>query len=268
MDIGAIDRVAVSGASPLHRASPLPKLAAFALIVTSVVLSRDPLVVGALIAFLLAVAVGCRLPLGTVLSLAAYPAVLAALFAVALAPGLLGALVIVGKAAASGLAAIILVLTTPYPFIFAPLQRFLPTLVGDTLLMTYRSFFLLLERFEHTFRAARLRAGSPAAAPMRAAGSFATSLGSVALYSIDLSQRTYDVMHLRGYDGRLRVTPPAAERPLTDVAVVALAALVAAASVAWRVAPVQLSPFAWVLVSVASAALAVAGATRIARRRR
>ena len=201
-----------------------------------------------------------------ILLLAAYPGLFAALFAFAAATDLFSAALIVAKAVTAALVAVMLMFTTPYPQVFAPVQRMVPTVIADALLMTYRSLFLLLEKFSHTLTAARLRAGIVGRSPIRSASTITRSLGGVLLYSIDLSQRTHDIMHLRGYDGRLVVTPqPSVSRAL-DVATVAAAACVLATATAWRVWWPALNPYAWVPLVLSSALLLVALLARALRK--
>ncbi len=75
--------------------------------------------------------------------LLAYPAVFAIVFSLASAPDPLTAALFVVKAVTAAMAAITLVLTTPYPLVFAPVQSVTPRIVGDAMLMTYRGVFLL-----------------------------------------------------------------------------------------------------------------------------
>jgi energy-coupling factor transporter transmembrane protein EcfT len=141
---------------------------------------------------------------------------------------------------------VLLMFTTPYPQVFAPIQRVVPTVIGDALLMTYRSLFLLLEKFSHTLTAVKLRAGLVGANPVRSAATITRSLGGVLLYSIDLSQRTHDVMHLRGYDGRLVVTPQPSVSAGLDRSVALAGVLAAVVAVAWRLWWPVLNPYAWI----------------------
>ncbi len=246
MDIGRIDNSATQGRSWLHGTAPAAKLVAFALLLLAIVVSTNVLVLAGIAAALTGLALACGLPMGLALGLAAYPGLFAALYAFGTgAPPLTGALV-VSKAISAALCAVVLVLTTPYPQVFAPIQRFLPAIVADSLLMTYRSLFLLLERFSHVLTAARLRAGMVGRQPARSAALVTRSLGGVLLYSIDLSQRTYDVMHLRGYDGRLVVAPAPSRRPWFTAAAVGGALVVAAMAVGWRLGGATLAPFAWI----------------------
>ena len=259
MDLARVDTAATLGTSALHRAVPAAKLGAFALMLVAVIVSSNVLIVVTLGCCLFAAVVALRLPLRPIALLAAYPGIFAALFAFAAATDLLSASLIIAKAVTAALAAVVLMFTTPYPQVFAPIQRALPAVIADALLMTYRSLFLLLEKFSHTLTAARLRAGVVGRDPLRSAGTITRSLGGVLLYSIDLSQRTHDIMQLRGYDGRLVVTPqPSVSRRL-DTATVLFAAALCAVAVAWRLWWPALNPYAWVplLASLATLLAAV-----------
>jgi len=59
----------------------------------------------------------------------------------------------------AALAMVLLIGTTSYPQLFAVLGRVLPRVVADALLMTYRTFFMLLEAMDHLITALRLRGG-------------------------------------------------------------------------------------------------------------
>jgi len=268
VDITRIDYSATHGKSALHRAVPSAKLAAFALVLTAVVASTNVLVVTALALTLIGVAAALSLPLRPVLALSAYPGIFAALFAFAASADLLSASLIVAKAVTAALAAVLLMFTTPYPQVFAPIQKVVPPVIGDAILMTYRSLFLLLEKFGSTLTAARLRAGLTGRRPVRSAATIARTLGAVLLYSMDLSQRTHDVMLLRGYDGRLAVTAqPSTSRSL-DLVVVTIAASLCTVAIAWRVWWPVLNPYSWIPTLAAAAVLAVCLLARALRKER
>ncbi len=266
MDIARVDSSATRGTSALNRTVPRAKLLAFGLVLAAVVVSTNVLVVSATAVALVAVIVGQRLPWRPMLLLAAYPGIFAALYAFAAATGWLTAALIIAKAVTAALAAVLLMFTTPYPQVFAPIQRVVPTVIGDALLMTYRSLFLLLEKFAHTLTAVKLRAGLVGTNPVRSAATITRSLGGVLLYSIDLSQRTHDVMHLRGYDGRLVVTPQPSVSAGLDRSVALAGALVAVVAVAWRMWWPVLNPYAWIPPLVAVVLLAGALLGRAFRR--
>ncbi len=266
MDVRAIDLSATTGESRLHRASPITKLVAFAFVLTAVVVQQNLFAVLACLLLLVALAIGMRLPLRQVFGLAAYPGVFAVVFALAAAPDLLTGALFTVRAVAASLGAIVLLFVTPYPQLFAPMQRVLPEVAGDALLMTYRSLFLLAEKFERLRIAIRLRSGLTRGHPIRAARATAGALGSLVLYALDLSQREYDVMRLRGYVGRLKITLPRAASRAFDASLIASAAAVLATALAFRVAGAALTPWSWLLAATGVLALLATIAGRVISR--
>ena len=261
MDISAIDRSATQGRSWLHVVAPSSKLVGLVLLLASVIVSWNALVLAALAAGLLAVGMSAKVPMRLLLALSLYPALFAAIFAFASAPSWLQATVIVLKAVTAALASVLIVLTTPYPQVFAPVQRVVPGVVGDALLMTYRAFFLLAERFTDVVRSIRLRA-PVTGSPMRSMRSTGAALGNVLLYSADLAQREYDIMRVRGYEGRLRIERTRATRPQLDAALIALAALGFATALLWRIRWESLNPYSWFPLGIAMLMLGAAGLYR------
>lgn len=245
MDVTAVDRSAVLGDTLLHRAAPASKLVAAGLLLGAVVTVDDPLVAAGLALSLTGAAAAVRLPLRQMLPLAAYPALFALVFAFAAAPGPATGALFVLKAVTAALAVVTLMFSTPYPQVFAPIQRITPTIVGDALLMTYRSLFILADKFADLQRAIRLRAGISARQPVRAARATTRALGGLLLYSFDLSQREYDILRLRGYEGGLRVSVHTSRDRSADGAALAYATLVLGVAIAFRVLP-ALAGYAWI----------------------
>lgn len=262
MHIGSVDESAVLGRSWLHSASPNAKLISLALVLGAVVVTWNVLVTASLALMLVAVATSAGLKPRLTYGLAAYPAIFALVFALSSAPTVMTGTVIVLKAVVAALAAVIVILTTPYPQVFAPIQRVTPGVVGDALLMTYRSTFILLEKFSNLLRAVKLRSGLTAGHPIRAARATTRALGGLLLYSFDLAQRDYDIMRLRGYEGHLRVGRRPSLSPAVDAALVAGSVGALAASALWRLESVALNPYSWIVPLVPLAALAVATVLR------
>lgn len=262
MDVSVLDRSAVGGGSRLHRAAPRAKLAAFALLLASIVVTTNLFIVLATMLLLLAIVTAERLPARSMLPLAAYPAIFAAVFAFASAPDLLAAALIVAKAVTAALAAVTLMFTTPYPQVFSALQRVTPGLVGDTLFMTYRAIFILADKLADLTRAVRLRAGLTSAHPIRSAKATTRALGGLLLYALDLSQREYDVLVLRGYSGRLRVAEQPSRSPATDRALIAGALGVLVVATLWRVYWIRFIDYSWMPLAFALLALGSAFALR------
>jgi cobalt/nickel transport system permease protein len=266
MDVRAVDVSATMGTSGLHRAGAVTKLAAFALVLAAVVVQQNLFVVLTLTFALAALAVGSRLPTRPVFGLAAYPGVFAVAFAFAAAPDALTGALFVAKAVTAALAAVVLIFTTPYPQVFAPIQRIVPEIVGDAMLMTYRSLFLLGEKLDRLRTAVRLRSGLSKGHPLRAARAGASALGSLILYAFDLSQREYDIMRLRGYEGRLRISVSRAADPPFDAALLAAAVALLALAVVFRLAHAALTPYSWLPLAAALVLLLATFAWRLIRR--
>ena len=249
MDIAALDRWAVQGTSRIHRASPLGKLAATLLFIACVAVARDVLTLVTLYMALAALVVVARLPLRRTLTIAAYPAIFAALFAFSQWNGQWAApVVIVLKAMNAGLAMVLLIGSTPYPQLFAIIGRTLPRVVADALLMTYRSFFLLLEAMDHLITALRLRGGLLRGRPMRTIRNLSVALGVLLVRSFDLGQRLYETLMLRGYTGRFpaggnwkRLTPAYDSLPVI-VGMILLAVAIASQTSRWSLAYALVAP--------------------------
>lgn len=248
MDVTAVDRSAVLGDSALHKAAPTSKLIATGMLVAAVVLVKDPLVAAGLALSLVGAAAAVRLPLRPMLGLALYPAVFALIFAFAAAPGPLTGALFVLKAVTAALAVVTLMFSTPYPQVFAPIQRVTPVIVGDSLLMTYRSIFILAAKFGDLLRAVRLRSGISPRQPLRAARATTRALGGLLLYSLDLSQREYDILRVRGYERGLRVSPLRSRDATMDAAVIAYATLALGISVLFAMR-LSLAPYGWLVAA-------------------
>ena len=204
MDIYLIDYWAQSGRSRWHQDSALAKMIGTALTIAAVVLSGDVFVLVAIYLLLAAVLAGTRLGTRRILLLAAYPGIFAVLFALSRWDGgWLTPATIIAKALTAALATVLLIVTTPYPDVFAAFQRVFPRLVGDALFLTYRAFFLTLESMGHLLTALRLCGGLVPGHYLSNARNIASSLGLLLVNSLDLSQRLYDVLAVRGYTGRL-----------------------------------------------------------------
>lgn len=265
MDVRSIDLSSTTGTTGLHGASSITKLLAFACVLAAVVVQQNLFVVLACALLLIATVIGFRLPWRAIFALAAYPGLFALVFAFAAAPDPITGALFVTRAVAAALAAVILVFVTPYPQIFAPLQSVLPEVVGDALLMTYRSLFLLADKFERLRRAVRLRSGLSHGHPLRAAKATAGAMGSLVLYAFDLSQREYDLMRLRGYQGRMRTTLPPARSRTFDAALLAGAGAVLITAAVFRISGAALTPYSWLLPAAAGTAVLLTIAWRLIR---
>ena len=204
MDIATIDYWANSGSSLLHRSSALGKGIAALAFVAAAVISSSPFLLVAIYLLLAAGLFATRLPAGRLFALAAYPTVFSLLFVASRWNGdPMGAATILLKTLTAAQAMVILIATTPYPDIFAALGRVTPSLLSDGLFVTYRSFFILLREMDRKLTALRLRGGVRPRRWWTNALNVSRALGMLLVRALDLSERLYAVLRIRGYRGRL-----------------------------------------------------------------
>jgi energy-coupling factor transporter transmembrane protein EcfT len=160
MRIADLDHLAANGVSWLHRASPLAKWLLLAAAILVAILTPGPWPVFAAYASLALAGLSCRLPMRLLIVLSLLPVPLVGLFALSQWDGNPAVLLaIVGRGMLTALAGVLLAATTSYPDLLAPLTSVLPPVLADSLVLTYRSIFILGDRAEVTFRALRARGG-------------------------------------------------------------------------------------------------------------
>lgn len=198
-----IDQYASAGHTAWHRASALSKLL-FTLVTIGVAVFTPGW--GALLVFLavaVLLALTARLPFKLVLLAATTPLFFAALWLLSRWNGRLDEVAVTAlRPVVASVVALWLVGTTPYPDLFAPISRVLPRVVGDSLFLTYRAVFVLLQRLERLWRALFLR-GALGGSLRRRGERMGEAVGTVVLHGFERSQRLYQVMHLRGHSGRI-----------------------------------------------------------------
>ena len=197
MDVALVDNLAINGRGWLHRRSAPAKLAMTGGLLAAAVVSRTPAQAGLVLLAVTGLGASERLPVGQVAGLAAFPALLAGLFALGWTGTTAVLAFLKGLSAASSM--ILVMTTTPYPQVFAALGAVLPGTLLDVLFLTYRGFFLLLGRIEALRRAVRLRGGYWRRALFRNSRGLAGALGVTVLHTWEMSETTYRVMALRGY---------------------------------------------------------------------
>lgn len=258
MDVATVDLWSTAGDSSLHRATPLAKVSAAALLLAAVVVVQNVLVVGAVFVLVLAAARRAALPLGKLVLGAMYPAVFAVLFAIAqFNGGFIVPATIIAKAVTAASVVVLLVATTPYPRLFAVFGLVLPGIVLDVLYTTYRSVFILLRCLGDSFTALRLRGGLAGRGAVRRARNLAAALALSVLHAFAISERTYAVMRLRGYSGRIS-GERAGRLALGDLPFLAVAVATAGVAFAWRYGWRWLNPYSWLPPAVALLALLAA----------
>jgi cobalt/nickel transport system permease protein len=211
----------------VHRATVLSKLAATALVISTVVVADNLAVLAGAYTLVLITVILARLPVRSVLAISAFPGLFAVLFALSQArSGWLLPAVIIMKALTGATSMILLISTTQYAEVVGFFGRFLPRVVTDGLFMTYSSFFILFGLLDHFMKALRLRGGFQPRRLIKNAGNMASGVGILFVRAYDKSQRLYDVMTIRGYSGQLGSRKPLGGLSLGDLPYTAMAAFI------------------------------------------
>ncbi|MEQ9619935.1 MAG: energy-coupling factor transporter transmembrane component T [Deltaproteobacteria bacterium] len=242
MDVAIIDYYANSGSSFLHRAKALSKLIFAALVITSVVISSDMYLLLGIYLSLASLVIWSRLPLIKVISIAAYPAIFALIFAVASWNGSwIRAGVIILKALTAALTMVILIVTTPYPDIFSSIRPVLPKIIAEGMVLTYRSVFILLELTDNLVKALRVRGGLTRRRYLKNIVNFSSGIGLLLVRGLDMSEKFYGVMNVRGYGGKMLEGQREEKAGRNDFAAVILGGLILTVSlmIRFEAGPVQ-----------------------------
>ena len=96
-----------------------------------------------------------------------------------------------------------LIVSTPYPRVFALLSSVLPEVLAAGLFMTYRTFFILLDMMHNFGAAIRLRGGFFAGEPVQERFEYIKGIGMLLVRAVERSSRLYAVMTVRGYNGSM-----------------------------------------------------------------
>lgn len=231
MDLAFFDHSAVTGRSPLHRASAAGKLVLLAAAVGGMLVAHRPAFYAWALALLAALMALARLPWRACLEVLLYPVAFAAVFAWSgLVPKDLRWLA-VARSATAAAATLLLFATTGYAEVFAALRLCMTPLLADVLLLTYRSFFILMREVDRVLRAIRLRGGGRPAAVLRNLATLGPVLGLTALHALEMAERMHRVLLLRGYRGTIPTSRPWWRMGAADA--VPLLAAAALAFLAW-----------------------------------
>jgi energy-coupling factor transporter transmembrane protein EcfT len=203
MQLSYLDYSAVEGKSWLHRLPAIVKMVGTGLSLCGVVfLNSLPGLFGlyGLLLFLFAVSRIHR----SIFSLTLYPLIFAFLFIFISGFQIRFILLIFLKVLSGSTSVVLLLATTPYPAVFSVLGKVLPSLFVTALFLTYRSVFILLDILEETQHALYLRGGFQWQHPWRSLVNIANTFGHLILKGIDASERMYESMVLRGFEGKIR----------------------------------------------------------------
>lgn len=234
MKLSFVDRNAALGSSFLHVVAPESKmLAALFLLVTVLATGRlEFLVLLILSLSALLLYTGTKVAQQGVFLI--YPLFFGGLFG----GGLLGyreaalALVLL-RACSAVYVLLLLITTTPYIQLFAVLGRFLPVVLVDIMFLTYRSFFILTGQIQETITAVRLKGGYDLKSLARSLRNAARILGFTLLKSLEMNEKNYRILLLRGYEGGIMPANRAGTWGRQEILPVVFSSILLALAVLW-----------------------------------
>ncbi len=205
MHLAEIDRISNNTYSYFHSARVASKLVFTILMVTAFIMS-DSLVKGlGLLGVILLSFWVSKIPLGIVVQLALYPAFFSSIFAVMeMGNSIVGGFIIIIRAVGAGMTMALLITTTPYTDLFSFLSLWMPTLLVDVFMFTYRGIFILIEKTTNLMKSMRLRGGYHSFNILKNARNIVGTIGVMIITSFDMSERMYKIYSLRGYHGGIK----------------------------------------------------------------
>ena len=236
MHLSAVDQMANNGSSVFHRAGVPSKLLLVLVLLVSIIGTGHIIYLGVLIGFITVLLIVSRAQLKEIVHLLLYPAVFSSLFALfKLQESLTAGIIVILRGTGAALATLFLLATTPWIEIFAFLSAYLPGLLVDIFLFTYRSFFILADRLGNLLRSIRLRGGYHSLNPLMNIKNMASVVGLLILNSFEMSERMYKIYQLRGYTGGIPVVRDWWKVTYTDGIVIVLSLLIVFGTVImWR----------------------------------
>jgi cobalt/nickel transport system permease protein len=202
IQLSYLDYSAVEGKSFLHRLSPALKIIGMLLVLFVIVTVRNLLGLFLLYVILLTLFFIARVPV-KIFSLTLYPLIFAILFIFLSGFQIFFILLIFLKVLCGSTGVVLLLASTSYPSIFSILGRVLPSTFVMALFLTYRSIFILLTVLEETQHALYLRGGVQWKHPWRSLINVSNAFGHLIIRGIDASEKMYESMVLRGFEGRI-----------------------------------------------------------------
>ena len=205
MKIADLDYYAIYGKSWLNKVSAKYKALAIFFIILSVVFIKNYIFFGILYSILLTIIMISSLPKKLVLSLSLYPLIFIVFILLSTKNIQLEyMLTLIFKILTASTSFSILITTTSYIDIFNTIQRFMPSILLNTLFLTYRSIFILWKTFENLQFALHIRGKISIFRPIFSIEILSNSIGYLIIRAIESSECMYEAMKFRGYSNNLR----------------------------------------------------------------
>jgi cobalt/nickel transport system permease protein len=202
IQLSYLDYSAVEGKSFLHRLSPALKIIGMLLVLFVIVTVRNLPGLFLLYVILLTLFFIARVPV-KIFSLTLYPLIFAFLFIFLSGFQIFFILLLFLKVLCGSTGVVLLLASTPYPSVFSVLGRVLPSSFVMAFFLTYRSIFILLTVLEETEHALYLRGGVQWKHPWRSLINISNAFGHLIIKGIDASEKMYESMVLRGFEGKI-----------------------------------------------------------------
>ncbi len=227
MHLAALDQMSNNGLSFLHRIRAMSKILMAGFFIVGVVATGSVLRLTALLFILAVLLVLSKNNLKEILHLAVYPLFFSSVFALLqLQHSYTAALLVVLKALGAAVTLLLLISTTPYIEIFSFFSLFMPALLVDIFVFTYRSLFILLDKLQSLLRSVKLKGGSHPLKILINLRNTAGMLGVLIIHSFDMSERMYRIYTLRGYNGHIAFTPNTEPIKAADVLLVVFSVII------------------------------------------
>lgn len=203
----AMDVLAVNGTSYLHGVHPYSKLMTAGLIMAALLLTTNSYMVIS-IGIILCCALKFQGKLSLLKQMCCYIYPLCFSFFYGKLLGFTGEqlTLVMGRAMVAVMILLVLISTTPYIKVFAVMSKLMPPVLADIFFLTYRAFFLLLGKMQETFIAIKLKGGMQLLPAGRQLVNLASCLGLTFVKAVELNERSYWSMVVRGYNGGIRST--------------------------------------------------------------
>ncbi len=229
MSVASLDYYAYHSDSTFSRASVWVKLLLIVVVVTGIVTGNDiRFLLSLYVLTLAALVVASEQSFFELFATSLYPLI----FAVILVVGFYGFnlsifFIIACKVLAASTIMLAVLSTTPYPALFRALGFVITPLLSSIMMLTYRSFFLLINVFTESYAMVRLRGGIMATRPIRSLKNLASIVALTLVRAIELSEVQYESMRLRGFSGCMYYTPRKKALPRATFALLCLSAVIA-----------------------------------------
>ncbi len=227
MHLSDIDYLALYGNSFFHKRGTISKVIFSILIIASIMISKDIYKLITIAALLVTIILFAKLPLKKLLHLAMYPAFFSVIFALlSSGNGLVAAAIVVFKAMCTATTMLILITTTPYTDIFGVFSLFMPDIIVDIFLLTYRSLFIMINRISKLFTSIKVRGGMKKKRLIMNIKNMVGVLGTLILMSFEMSERMYKIYNLRGFNGKIPMTLDFKIKGACDIVLVMFGAII------------------------------------------